>query len=73
VSQWADFNGDGKLDLAVVNDLSDTLNVLLNNGNGTFAAKTDYSVGEAPLSVIQEISMGNGKADLAVVNTKATP
>ena len=32
----ADFNGDGKLDLATANAASETISVLLGNGNGTF-------------------------------------
>ena len=35
-----DFNGDGKADLAVVGILTATVNVLLGNGDGTFAAPT---------------------------------
>ena len=31
-----DFNGDGKLDLAVANHGSNTVSVLLGNGDGTF-------------------------------------
>ena len=31
-----DFNGDGRLDLAVANDFSNTVSVLLDNANGTF-------------------------------------
>jgi len=34
----ADFNGDGRIDIAVSNFDSDTIAVFLNNGNGTFAA-----------------------------------
>ncbi len=37
----ADFNGDGKADLAVANSSNGTVSVLLNNGNGTFAAQVD--------------------------------
>jgi streptogramin lyase len=33
-----DFNGDGKLDLAVANELSNNVSILLGNGNGTFQA-----------------------------------
>src|SRR3989442_12860657 len=33
-----DFNGDGKPDLAVANAGSDTVSVLLGNGDGTFQA-----------------------------------
>jgi hypothetical protein len=38
----ADYNGDGKLDLAVLK-ASDTLSVLLGNGDGTFQPHTDYA------------------------------
>jgi hypothetical protein len=33
-----DFNGDAKADLAVANDNSDTVSILLGNGDGTFTA-----------------------------------
>lgn len=33
----ADFNGDGKLDVVVANEQSQTVDVLLNKANGTFA------------------------------------
>jgi hypothetical protein len=33
-----DFNGDGKVDLAVLNNLSQTFTILLGNGDGTFTA-----------------------------------
>jgi len=38
-----DFNGDGNLDLAVVNSVSSTVSILFGNGNGTFQAQTAYS------------------------------
>src|SRR5260221_10131239 len=42
-----DFNGDGKPDLAVVNEststISSTVSVLLNNGNGSFANAVSYA------------------------------
>ncbi|MBM4283471.1 MAG: VCBS repeat-containing protein, partial [Deltaproteobacteria bacterium] len=43
-----DFNGDGKVDLAVANINADTVSVLLGNGNGTFQTKVDYPVGANP-------------------------
>ena len=36
-----DFNGDGKIDLAVANEGSNTVSVLLGNGNGTFRTGSD--------------------------------
>ena len=64
----ADLNGDGKPDLAVVNVDGDTVSVLLNNGDGTFAAKVDYPTGAGPESVAAADLNGDGKPDLAVAN-----
>jgi hypothetical protein len=44
----ADFNGDGKLDLAVTQYCTDALAILLGNGNGTFQAPTTLAVGRHP-------------------------
>src|SRR5437588_9731442 len=40
-----DFNGDGKPDLAVANNGSNNVSVLLGNGDGTFQAATNFGVG----------------------------
>ena len=63
-----DLNGDGKADLAVANEGSNTVSVLLNLGAGTFAAKVDYVVGTAPYSLGLGDLDGDGKVDLAVAN-----
>ncbi len=64
-----DFNGDGKLDLAVANFESDTVSVLLGNGSGGFATPVAYSTGgSGPTSVVVGDFNGDGKLDLAVVN-----
>jgi hypothetical protein len=63
-----DFNGDGKQDLAVANQLSDNVSILLGNGNGTFGAATNFSAGDAPFSVAVGDFNGDGRPDLAVVN-----
>src|SRR5258708_6218366 len=47
-----DLNGDGKPDIAVANIFSDTVSVLLNQGNGTFAGASDYRACCEPFSVI---------------------
>lgn len=46
-----DFNGDGKLDLATANQVSNDLSVLWGNGMGGFAAATNspFAVGTLPL------------------------
>jgi hypothetical protein len=64
----ADFNGDGKLDLAVTNFVANTVSVLLGNGDGSFRARVDYATGGGPDSVVARDFSGDGKLDLAVRN-----
>src|SRR5207249_2581052 len=64
-----DFNGDGKLDLAVANYDGNDVKALLGNGNGTFAAAVSYAAGTDPCSVTSGDFNGDGKLDLAVANT----
>jgi hypothetical protein len=44
----ADFNGDGKPDVAVANFQSSTVSVLYGNGQGSLAAAASYPVGSGP-------------------------
>src|SRR5437773_2102656 len=46
-----DFNGDGKVDLAVATSGSNALSVLLGNGDGTFQALQIFGAGSGPVSV----------------------
>ena len=62
-----DFNGDGKLDLAVANAGSKNVSVLLGNGDGTFKAPVNFGA-PGPQSVAVGDFNGDGKLDLAVTN-----
>jgi hypothetical protein len=64
----ADVNGDGKLDLVTANAGSNTVSVLLGNGNGTFQAAKTYGVGSAPNSVAVGDFNRDGKLDLVTAN-----
>jgi uncharacterized repeat protein (TIGR01451 family) len=62
-----DFNGDGKLDLAVVNSGSNNVSILLGNGDGTFQAAKNFDVGGAdPTSIAVADLNRDGKLDLVV-------
>ena len=63
-----DFNGDGKLDLAVADNGSSSVSILLGNGDGEFQAHVDYAVGKGPSSVVIGDFNGDGKSDVAVRN-----
>jgi hypothetical protein len=64
-----DFNGDGKLDLALA-DQGGGVSVLLGNGDGTFAAATNFPIGggaEASAIVAGDFN-GDGVLDIAASN-----
>jgi hypothetical protein len=62
-----DFNGDGKLDLAVANIGTSLVNILLGNGDGTFTSGKNIS-GLTPVFVAVSDINGDGKQDLVVAS-----
>jgi hypothetical protein len=68
----ADFNNDGKLDLAVANNnfqAASVVSILLGNGDGTFQPAVTYSVGGGPAGIAIADFNQDGRLDLAVANT----
>jgi len=66
-----DFNGDGKQDLALPNNIEEggTVSTLFGNGAGHFGAARSFGAGGYPLSVAVGDFNGDGRQDLAVTNT----
>ncbi|HZQ61861.1 MAG TPA: FG-GAP-like repeat-containing protein, partial [Casimicrobiaceae bacterium] len=64
----ADFNGDGKPDIATANWSYGTVSILLGQGDGTFAPGNTYEVGRGPMAIVAADFNGDGKIDLATAN-----
>src|ERR687897_308197 len=65
-----DFNNDTILDLAVANQNSDNVSILLGNGNGTFVdtPAVNFGAGDGPFSVAVGDFNNDTILDLAVAN-----
>src|SRR5712692_6282626 len=68
-----DFNGDGIPDLAVASYFSNSVSVLLGNGDGTFQPPVDFGTGGNPVFVAVGDFNGDGNLDLAVAVPVASP
>ncbi len=65
----ADFNGDGKLDVAVTDSSTNDVYILLGNGDGTFGSPGTVAVGNGPDAMVAGDFNNDGKLDLAVANS----
>lgn len=64
-----DVNKDGIVDLVTANTISNNVSVLLGNGNGTFQAATNFSVGSTtPIGLAVADLNGDSNPDLVTVN-----
>ena len=66
-----DLNGDGKPDLAVVNNNSSSVSVFKNNstaGTFSFSLKTDFTTSSYPSWIVAGDLDNDGKPDLAIAN-----
>ena len=62
----ADMNGDGRPDLIVANANGPSVSILLGQSDGTFGAKTDFSLQESPGVLVASDFNSDGKIDIAV-------
>ena len=67
----ADFNGDGRPDLAVTNSQNSQISILLGSANGGFVASGTYPTGANPTALVAADFNHDKKIDLAVVNANA--
>jgi hypothetical protein len=64
----ADFNSDGRIDLATANSSGSSVSVMLGNADGTFQAAQTSATGAGPLSLAVGDFNADGKLDLVTVN-----
>jgi hypothetical protein len=64
----ADFNSDGKADIATANNTTGDVSILLGDGTGSFPAATNFTVGANPVAMGVADVTGDGKLDIVTAN-----
>lgn len=64
----ADFNGDGRPDLAVANGASGDLSILLGDGGGSFAPQQRFQAGDGPRFIAAYDLNRDGRQDIVVLS-----
>ncbi|MBI4547507.1 MAG: VCBS repeat-containing protein [Ignavibacteriae bacterium] len=67
-----DIDSDGDNDIVTVNQSSNTITVLMNNGYGTFPSSATYITGATPRSIVLADVDNDGDLDIAVANQGGT-
>jgi hypothetical protein len=67
-----DFNGDGIVDLAAVNQGNNTISVFLGTPECGFSAQTSYATGSDPTAIVAGDFNGDGNLDIAVASANCT-
>jgi hypothetical protein len=71
VVRFADFNGDERMDLLVINGEMDTFTTFLGNGNGTFQGGKESGADTGPVYGFARDFDGDRLADVAIVNIQS--
>lgn len=67
----ADFNNDGKLDVATINPGNNTATILLGNGDGTLGGAIAQATGKDPIAIVTTDVNSDGLADVIAFDNPA--
>ncbi len=68
----ADFNNNGKLDIAVANQSTGIVSILRGSGTGVFRRPQSYAAGPSPTAIDVNDFNADGSLDIVVVNSSTT-